>query len=63
MVLTSFGSPQHLEKLDFGASHPSTKLLTGFADYSVWYDSAKKNKLATNIVIIEAKRRYYTDTV
>jgi hypothetical protein len=38
-----------------------TKLLTGFADYSVWYDSAKKKTLATNLVIIEAKRQYYTD--
>jgi hypothetical protein len=38
-----------------------TKLLTGFADYSVWYDSPKKKTLATNFVIIEAKRQYQTD--
>jgi hypothetical protein len=38
-----------------------TKLLSGFADYSVWYDSAKKNTLATNLLIIEAKRRFVTD--
>jgi hypothetical protein len=38
-----------------------TKLLTGFADYSVWYDSAKKKTLATNLLIVEAKRRYQTD--
>jgi hypothetical protein len=38
-----------------------TKLLTGFADYSVWYDSAKKKTLATNLLILEAKRRYQTD--
>jgi hypothetical protein len=38
-----------------------TKLLTGFADYSVWYDSTKEKTLATNLVIIEAKRQYQTD--
>lgn len=39
-----------------------TKLLCGFADYSVWYDSSKKKTLATNLLIVEAKRRYGTDT-
>ena len=38
-----------------------TKLLTGFADYSVWYDSAKKKTLATNLLIVEAKRWGTTD--
>jgi hypothetical protein len=38
-----------------------TKLLTGFADYSVWYDSAQKQTLATNLLIIEAKRWGTTD--
>jgi hypothetical protein len=38
-----------------------TKLLTGFADYRVWYDSVQKKLLATNLVIIEAKRRHQTD--
>jgi hypothetical protein len=38
-----------------------TKLLSGFADYSVWYASARKETLATNLLIIEAKRRYGTD--
>jgi hypothetical protein len=38
-----------------------TKLLTGFADYSVWYDSARKKTFATNFLIVEAKRRYATD--
>ncbi len=38
-----------------------TKLLSGYADYSVWYDSAAKNTLATNLLIVEAKRQYYTD--
>jgi hypothetical protein len=38
-----------------------TKLLSGFAGYSIWYDSAKKNTLATNQLIIEAKRRFATD--
>jgi hypothetical protein len=40
-----------------------TKRLYGFADYSIWYDSTKKGKeaLATNLLIVEAKRRFYTD--
>lgn len=38
-----------------------TKLLSGFADYSVWYDSAKKKTLATNLLIVEAKRWGTTD--
>jgi hypothetical protein len=38
-----------------------TKLLAGFADYSVWYDNPKKKPCATNLVIVEAKRRHYTD--
>lgn len=38
-----------------------TKLLTGFADNSVWYDSAKKKTLATNFLIVEAKRWGTTD--
>jgi hypothetical protein len=37
-----------------------TQLLIGFADYSVWYDSTKKKTLETNLVIVEAKRLYYT---
>lgn len=38
-----------------------TKLLSGSADYSIWYESATKNTLATNLLIIEAKRRFATD--
>ena len=40
-----------------------TKRLYGFADYSIWYDSTKKEKeaLATNLLIVEAKRRFFTD--
>ena len=40
-----------------------TKRLYGFADYSIWYDITKKGKeaLATNLLIVEAKRRFFTD--
>lgn len=40
-----------------------TKRLSGFADYSVWYDPRKKgnDKMATNLLIVKAKRQYYTD--
>ena len=40
-----------------------TKRLYGFADYSVWHDSTKKGKetMSTNLLIVEAKRQYYTD--
>ena len=38
-----------------------TQLLSGFADYSIWYDSAKEKPLATNLLIIEAKRWGTTD--
>ena len=39
-----------------------TQLLSGFDDYKIWYDGAKKKTLATNLVIIDAKRRFATDT-
>jgi hypothetical protein len=32
-----------------------TRLLSGFADYSVWYESVAKQTMATNLVIVEAK--------
>lgn len=38
-----------------------SKLLLGSADYSIWYDSARKNTMATNLLIIEAKREGDTD--
>jgi hypothetical protein len=38
-----------------------SKLLSGFADYSIWYDSATKKTMATNLLIIEAKRFGGTD--
>jgi len=38
-----------------------TRLLSGFADYSVWYESVAKQTMATNLLIVEAKRQYHTD--
>lgn len=38
------------------------RLLSGYADYTVWYDSPIRDNLATNLIIIEAKKRHYTDT-
>ena len=37
------------------------RLLSGFADYSVWYESIARQTLATNLLIVEAKRQFYTD--
>lgn len=39
-----------------------TRLLSGYADYTVWYDSQKRANLATNLIIIEAKKNDSTDT-
>ena len=39
-----------------------TRLLSGFADYTVWYESPTKSKLATNLIIVEAKKLNFTDT-
>ncbi|KAL8703093.1 MAG: hypothetical protein Q9201_003730 [Fulgogasparrea decipioides] len=39
-----------------------TRLLNGYADYTVWYDSAGKGSLATNLIIVEAKKLEGTDT-
>ena len=39
-----------------------TRLLSGYADYTVWYESQKKSNLATNLIIIEAKKINSTDT-
>ncbi|MCJ1471643.1 hypothetical protein MMC13_000283 [Lambiella insularis] len=39
-----------------------TRLLSGYADYTVWYESPKKSNLATNLIIIEAKKMNSTDT-
>jgi hypothetical protein len=41
-----------------------TKRLCGFSDYSVWYDRSRKGvaTMATNLLIVEAKREGYTDT-
>jgi hypothetical protein len=38
-----------------------SKLLSGFADYSIWYESASQKTMATNLLIIEAKRWGGTD--
>jgi len=32
------------------------KTLCGFADYTLWYDSTQKKSLATNLLIVEAKK-------
>ena len=39
-----------------------TRMLSGYADYTVWYDSQKGSNLATNLIIIEAKKANSTDT-
>ena len=39
-----------------------TRLLSGYADYTVWYDSQKRSKFATNLIIVEAKKMNSTDT-
>ena len=39
-----------------------TRLLSGYADYTVWYEPQKKSKFATNLIIIEAKKINFTDT-
>lgn len=38
------------------------RLLSGFADYTLWYDSEKNTKFATNLIIIEAKKVGSTDS-
>lgn len=53
---------QHETQLSYQVTHKGEKkLLSGFADYSIWYDSAAKDTLATNLLIIEAKRQKGTD--
>ncbi|KAK3177974.1 hypothetical protein OEA41_000106 [Lepraria neglecta] len=39
-----------------------TRLLSGYADYTVWYESQTRSNLATNLIIIEAKKINSTDT-
>jgi hypothetical protein len=39
-----------------------TRLLSGYADYTVWYESHKRFTLATNLIIIEAKKNNSTDS-
>lgn len=38
------------------------RLLSGYADCTVWYDAQRKQDLSTNLIIIEAKKRDHTDT-
>lgn len=38
------------------------RLLSGFADYMFWYGSENNTKLATNLIIVEAKKVGATDT-
>ena len=37
-------------------------MLTGYADYTVWYESRQRSSFGTNLVIIEAKEPNATDT-
>ena len=39
-----------------------TRLLSGYADYTVWYESETISNLATNLIIIEAKKFNLTDS-
>lgn len=39
-----------------------TRLLSGHADCTVWYEPQKRSNLATNFIIIEAKKINSTDT-
>lgn len=39
-----------------------TRLLSGYADCTVWYDSPDKSNFATSLVVVEAKKRDHTDT-
>ena len=32
-----------------------TRLLSGYADYTVWYESQRRSNLATNLIVVEAK--------
>lgn len=39
-----------------------TRLLSGYADYTVWYESQGRSNLAINLIIIEAKKFNLTDS-
>lgn len=39
-----------------------SRLLSGYADYTVWYEAQRKGNLATNLIVIEAKKSNATDT-
>lgn len=38
------------------------RLLSGYADYTVWYEPQRKSNLSTNLIVIEAKKINFTDT-
>ena len=38
-----------------------TRLLSGYADYTVWYESQRRFNFATNLIVIEAKKINSTD--
>jgi hypothetical protein len=38
------------------------RLLSGYADYTIWYEPAQKSNIATNLIIVEAEKRDSTDT-
>ncbi|KAL9102239.1 MAG: hypothetical protein Q9163_002599 [Psora crenata] len=39
-----------------------TRLLSGYADCTVWYQSPKGYNLATNLIIVDAKKTHFTDS-
>ena len=56
--------PQHQHETPLAMKMVHKKMrknLKGFADYSIWYDRDEENKLATNLIIVEAKQRWTTD--
>ncbi|KAL8809386.1 MAG: hypothetical protein Q9200_003453 [Gallowayella weberi] len=42
--------------------HREPRMLTGLCDYAIFYESRSKSALATNVLIIEAKKPRTTDT-
>ena len=39
-----------------------TRLLSGYADYTVWHKSQRRSNLSTNLIVVEAKKINSTDT-
>ena len=64
----SESDPAHLElqhEVHFSKRvmfHGEPRMLTGFCDYTIFYEPRSKSALATNVLIIEAKKPHTTDT-